>query len=158
MEPELLDATLHSHGLRATPQRRLILEALEDLGHATPEQVVEYLRDYPGPRVNLSTVYRTLELFQDLGLVNHAHLSHGAPTYQVASHADHFHLVCRNCDRLIETDLGPARELAAAIERNHGFRADLAHLSLHGLCADCLAGKAAAGEGNPHTERLHRHD
>ncbi|MFI7586605.1 Fur family transcriptional regulator [Spongisporangium articulatum] len=154
VSPESLDATLRARGMRATPQRRAVLCALDELGHATPEQLEEHLRAHPAddvPAANLSTVYRTLELLEELGLVSHTHLNHTAPTYQVAAHADHFHLVCRGCGRLTETDLEPARALAAAIEAEHGFTADLAHLSLHGWCADCR-------EANRAAERLHHHD
>ena len=91
-----LDQVLRERGLRATPQRRLVLQAVSELGHATPEQVCEYVQGQTAS-LNLSTVYRALELLEELGVVSHTHLQHGSPTYQVADHVDHLHLVCRGC-------------------------------------------------------------
>ncbi len=137
-----LDQALHERGLRATPQRRLVLQAIGELGHATPEQVCEHVQHQAGAgqaagSLNLSTVYRALELLEELGVVSHTHLSHGSPTYQVADHVDHLHLVCRRCGSVTEADLDLARPLAVAVVRANGFRTDLAHLSLHGICGDC---------------------
>ena len=85
---------LRERGLRLTPQRQLILEAVHELGHATPEQVHTTVRERVAG-VNITTVYRTLELLEELGLVNHTHLSHGSPTYHAAGEDQHVHLVCR---------------------------------------------------------------
>jgi Fur family ferric uptake transcriptional regulator len=131
-----LDQVLHQRGLRATPQRRLVLKAVSELGHATPEQVCDFVQGQTSS-LNLSTVYRALELFEELGVVSHTHLQHGSPTYQVADHADHLHLVCRRCGSVTEADLDLADPLAAVVLAEHGFSTDLSHLSLHGLCGDC---------------------
>jgi Fur family ferric uptake transcriptional regulator len=138
-----LDALLRARGLRVTPQRRLVVEAVEALGHSTPEQICERVQQEL-PSVNLSTVYRTLELLEDLGVVSHTHLGHGAPTYHPASHADHLHLVCRRCGGVEEADLRHAGGLARGVAGEHGFVTDLGHLSLHGLCGGC-ADREASG-------------
>jgi Fur family transcriptional regulator, ferric uptake regulator len=137
----MLDDALHARGMRATPQRRLVLKAVAELGHATPEQVCEHVQG--SSSLNLSTVYRALDLLEELGVVSHTHLTHGSPTYQVADHVDHLHLVCRRCGSITEADLGLAEPLARAVEKQHGFRTDLPHLSLHGICAKC-AGQAGS--------------
>src|SRR4051795_13047192 len=98
---------LRERGLRLTPQRQLILEAVHELGHATPEQVHTAVRERVAG-VNITTVYRTLELLEELGLVNHTHLSHGSPTYHTAGEDQHVHLVCRGCGSISEGN--PARE------------------------------------------------
>ena len=134
--PDELDAVLRARGMRATPQRRLVLGAVTELGHGTPEQVCERVQR-SAASVNLSTVYRTLELLEELGVVSHTHLGHGSPTYHPASHADHLHLVCRRCGTVGEADLRHAAALAGAVRREQGFVTDVSHLSLHGLCADC---------------------
>jgi len=131
-----LDEALRARGLRATPQRRLVLEAVEVLGHATPEQVCERVQ-LTAPSVSLSTVYRTLELLEELGTVGHTHLGHGAPEFYPAHHADHFHLVCRRCGHVAEADLAHAAGLVDVVQQRYGFRTDASHLSLHGLCAGC---------------------
>ena len=130
--PDDLEQALRRRGLRATPQRRLVLDAVTTLGHGTPEQVCEQVQRV-APSLNLSTVYRTLELLEDLGVVTHTHLGHGPPTYQPAAHADHLHLVCRRCGAVDESDVEHARALAAAVLAGQGFSTDLSHLSLHGL-------------------------
>jgi Fur family ferric uptake transcriptional regulator len=131
-----LDEALRARGLRATPQRRLVLDAVNDLGHGTPEQVCERVQQN-APSVNLSTVYRTLELLEEIGAVTHTHLGHGAPTYHPASHADHIHLVCRRCGAVAEAEAEEARALADRLAHDTGFVTDLAHLSLQGLCQGC---------------------
>jgi Fur family transcriptional regulator, ferric uptake regulator len=138
----MLDDALRARGLRATPQRRLVLKAVAELGHATPEQVCEHVQG-ESATLNLSTVYRALDLLEELGVVSHTHLTHGSPTYQVADHVDHLHLVCRRCGSITEADLALAGPLATAVDERHGFRTDLPHLSLHGVCASC---RAAVGE------------
>ena len=87
---------LRRRGYRLTPQRQLVLEAVGELAHATPEEIADAVRR-TASGVNISTVYRTLELLEELGLVQHTHLGHGAPTYSVATDDDHVHLVCRDC-------------------------------------------------------------
>ena len=137
-----LEEALRERGLRATPQRRLVLDALQALGHGTPDQVVERVQDV-APSLSLSTVYRTLELLEELGLVSHTHLNHGSASYSLATHDDHIHLVCRRCGRVEEAEVGRVRLLADEVNARHGFVADVAHLSLHGLCADCAAQREA---------------
>jgi len=94
-------AELRARGYRLTAQRQLVLEAVGDLGHATPEEISTAVRR-TASGVNISTVYRTLELLEELGLVQHTHLGHGAPTYSVTGDDDHVHLVCRDCDAVEE--------------------------------------------------------
>ena len=94
---------LRERGYRLTPQRELILAAVERLGHATPDEVLAEVREQSSA-VNVSTVYRTLEVLEELGLVRHAHLSDRSPTYHSVTDHEHFHLVCRNCQRVISVD------------------------------------------------------
>ena len=90
---------LRSRGYRVTPQRQLVLEAVAALEHGTPEEsCAEVQRTAKG--VNISTIYRTLELLEELGLVKHAHLGHGPPNYHLSTEADHVHLRCRSCGRV----------------------------------------------------------
>ncbi len=77
-----------------------MLAAVEKLGHATPDEVYAEVRTH-SQSINLSTVYRTLELLNDLGLIRHAHLTDRAPTYHSATDHEHAHLVCRNCKKTI---------------------------------------------------------
>ncbi|HZG98334.1 MAG TPA: Fur family transcriptional regulator [Nocardioidaceae bacterium] len=123
---------LRASGYRLTPQRQLVLEAVEELGHATPEDVLQR-----SSAVNASTVYRTLDVLERTGLVKHAHLGHGAPTYHPATAPAHVHLVCRECDVVQEIDISAAGGLVAALKEQRGFETDVNHLTVFGRCADC---------------------
>jgi len=121
-----------------TAQRQLVLEAVYQLGHATPDQVhAAVARTAAG--VNITTVYRTLELLEELGLVTHAHLSHGAPTYHAVGEDQHVHLVCRACGGVTEVSPAVLDGLVGSLERSRGFLVDVGHVALFGLCAGCAA-------------------
>ena len=134
-----LAARLRQRGLRLTPQRQLILRAVEELGHATPDEVLAHVRGQASA-VNASTVYRTLEVLEGLGLVRHAHLSDRAPTYHSTAQPEHFHLVCRTCHVVRSVHPETAAPLLAALAEAEGFEADLGHLAIFGTCKDCLSG------------------
>ena len=127
---------LRDRGYRLTPQRQLVLEAVEELGHATPDEVLTEVRR-KAQGVNISTVYRTLELLEGLQLVTHAHLGHGAPTYHPGSAPDHAHLVCRGCDRVIEVEPSDVAPLVDVLESRYAFRTDVRHLTVFGDCGHC---------------------
>jgi Fur family ferric uptake transcriptional regulator len=82
-------------------------------------------------------LYRTLELLEELGLVTHAHLSHGAPTYHTVDGVQHVHLVCRRCDTVTEVSSGILAPLAETLHDAHGFSVDIGHVALFGLCKGC---------------------
>lgn len=140
-----LRGTLHERGLRMTPQRQMVLDAVRSLGHATPESVCAHVQ-LTAPAVNISTVYRTLDLLEDIGVVRHTHLGHGAPAYSADAHP-HVHLACHRCGRVTEIDPALLAPLTSALQTEHGFRLDPAHLALSGLCAACAA--AAEREDHP---------
>lgn len=143
------DARLRASGLRSTLQRRAVLEALADLRHATVDELAAHVQRTM-PDVSLSTVYRTLEVLGEVGLVTHAHLHHGAPTYHVVDSEPHLHLVCTTCGSVQSAPWEIAEELTGAARALRGFHVDLAHLVLHGRCAECLAaGEAGAGRAAP---------
>src|SRR5580693_3860064 len=127
------DDTLRASGYRVTPQRQLVLEAVTRLEHATPEEIFTDVR-HTARGVNVSTVYRTLELLEQLGLVTHTHLGHGAPRYHLAAEAQHVHLVCRECGRVTEVAPEAARPLVAALDEQQGFETDVGHLTVFGIC------------------------
>ncbi len=129
-------AELRSRGYRLTPQRQLVLEAVGELGHATPEDIVTAVRR-TASGVNISTVYRTLELLEELGLVRHTHLGHGAPTYSVATSDDHVHLVCRDCGAVQEADVDLLADVVRRLSDERGFALDVGHVALFGRCASC---------------------
>ena len=130
---------LRGSGYRLTPQRELILRAVEDLGHATPDEVLARVRQQSSA-VNVSTVYRTLEVLEELGLVRHAHLSDRAPTYHSVTEHEHFHLVCRNCHRVVSVDPDVLAPLRERLRDEHAFVVDVGHLTVFGQCEECDPG------------------
>ncbi|MGP3953173.1 Fur family transcriptional regulator [Streptomyces sp. 7N604] len=137
---------LRRRGYRLTPQRQLVLEAVDKLEHATPDAILTEVRRTAGG-VNISTVYRTLELLEELGLVSHAHLGHGAPTYHLADRHHHLHLVCRDCSDVIEADASVASGFTDQLRESFGFDTDLKHFAIFGRCRDCTVKKATSGGG-----------
>ena len=129
---------LRARGYRLTPQRQLVLEAVAKLGHATPEAIVTEVRR-TATAVNISTVYRTLDLLEELGLVSHAHLTHGAPTYHVTGGDRHIHLVCGGCGAINELSPDRLSGLVDDLRRELGFTVNVDHVALAGRCADCSA-------------------
>ncbi|WP_228984103.1 Fur family transcriptional regulator [Streptomyces sp. DH12] len=127
---------LRQRGYRLTPQRQLVLEAVDVLGHATPDDILTQVRK-TAAGVNVSTVYRTLELLEELGLVSHAHLGPGAPTYHLADRHHHLHLVCRDCDDVIEADVSVAAEFTRKLLDTFGFDTDMKHFAIYGRCRGC---------------------
>lgn len=129
--PPDLAGELRSRGMRMTAQRERILAAVRDLGHATPEQI-----DDAVPGVDLTTVYRTLELLEELGLIRHAHLDHGAPAYRPAGD-DHIHVVCHECGSVVDVPADLVNTLERRLRTEQGFLLDRAHLTVFGRCHNC---------------------
>ena len=129
---------LRGRGYRMTPQRRAIVEeVMRATGHISPGEIAARVqRRLPG--VNASTVYRTLELLEEVGAVHHAHMEDGAE-YHRASHHDHVHLVCSRCGRSRSLPAAEVAALERALAEATGFHADLTHFAIAGLCAECAA-------------------
>ncbi len=139
---------LRARGYRLTAQRQLVLEAVTTLGHATPDEVLVEVQRTAGA-VNASTIYRTLELLGELGLVTHTHLGHGAPTYHPASAHHHLHLVCRSCGGVEEVSVDAADAMVGSLAQRYGFTTDVNHFAIFGQCAACTAtGTAGTSEGS----------
>jgi Fur family ferric uptake transcriptional regulator len=128
-----LAAQLRARGLRMTPQREQVLLAVRELGHATPEQLSEAV-----PGVDVTTVYRTLELLEELELVKHTHLGHGAPSYRPAED-DHIHVVCHHCGSVVDAPPDLVDALESQLRAERGFTLDRAHFTVFGTCVNCAA-------------------
>lgn len=148
--PQGWQQLLRERGYRLTPQRQLVLEAVDRLEHPTPETILERVRE-TAAAVNLSTVYRTLDLLEELGLVTHAHLSHRSPSYHTTAAGPHVHLVCTSCGRVQETGADVISDVVRRVGDDLGFTVDVGHASLSGLCAACSERGApvAASTGGP---------
>lgn len=110
-------------------------------GHISPTALARTVQDEM-PGVNASTIYRTLALLEEAGVLAHAHLEGGAE-YHRTEEAGHVHLSCRRCGAEDDLSLEEAAALQGVIERHHGFQPDLTHFAISGLCAECRRELAA---------------
>lgn len=134
-------AVLRDRGYRITPQRQAIVdEVLRTRGHITPQDVTRRVQRRM-PAVNASTVYRTLATLEEIGLVRHAHLERGAE-YHRTDEVDHVHLSCSRCGAGDDLSLREAESLKRLLQRHRGFRPDLTHFAISGVCADCQRAEA----------------
>ena len=134
-----LPALLRAQGNRLTPQRQILLDTLCEMGgHVTVAELHERIHArYPA--IDRSTVYRALDFFVELGLVNTADLG-GAAVYEIASGEHpgaHHHLVCRDCGHIDHVPGGAFDAFAARLRDDFGFVADANSLTIHGVCRDC---------------------
>lgn len=130
---------LHERGLRWTPQRRLLVEVLASTqGHITGAELVERCRQVD-PGTTPSTVYRTMDVLEELGLVRHGHGADGREEYHVLPSSEHGHLYCAGCGRSWEIGRQEAAALVDALRRTRGFEADLSHVTVVGRCLACAA-------------------
>ncbi len=129
--------TLREQGYRLTPQRQMILSTIhKSEHHISAEEIYAQVR-LKYPQVNISTVYRTLELLKDLGLVTETDLGGGRFRYHSVEKGHHHHLVCRKCGKVFELDESVLEPIAGNILRQYGFKADLGHLAVFGTCVKC---------------------
>jgi Fe2+/Zn2+ uptake regulation proteins len=128
---------LRARGLRWTPQRRLLLEVLAGIdGHITGADLIESCRVID-QTTTPSTVYRTLDVLEEIGVVSHSHGRKGRQEFHVNPGADHGHLVCSSCGRSWELDPAEAVPLVDGLRAGRAFEIDVAHLTVEGRCADC---------------------
>lgn len=128
---------LRAGGLRWTPQRRVLLEVLAGIdGHVTGAELVERSREID-PTTTPSTVYRTLDVLEGLGLVSHSHGLEGRQEFHVNPRADHGHLVCSGCGDSWELGADEIRSLVDGQREVRGFEIAVGHISIEGRCATC---------------------
>ena len=128
---------LNRQGYRMTPQRMMILAAIEKSDdHISAEEIYSQVAARY-PNVNISTVYRTLDLLERLGLVTNTDLGEGRVRYHPVEKGHHHHLVCRDCGATIDLEESLLTPLKDALLREHGFIADLKHLAILGRCVNC---------------------
>lgn len=128
---------LRQQGFRLTPQREMIIEALAHSDdHLTAEAIYSQIQART-QAVNLATVYRTLDLLVEQGLVTRADLGAGQIVYATSVHGPHLHLVCRKCGQVSAAPPDLLEQLAQRLENEYAFQPNFEHLSIFGLCANC---------------------
>ena len=137
---------LRARGLRWTPQRRILVEVLSQTdGHVTGAELVDRCRDLD-PDTIPSTVYRTLDVLEQLGVLRHSHGADGREEFHVLPTIEHAHLYCRVCSGSWELARDDPAVVAAVdgVRDGHGFAIDVPHLTLTGMCATCRASEGDA--------------
>ena len=131
--------SLSELGYRLTPQRIMILSAVEEAdSHISAEDIcVQVHTQYP--HMNISTVYRTLELLKELGLVTETDMGDGRVRYHSIGKGHHHHLVCEKCGQIIDMKESNLNPLWAEIRQRYGFKVNMKHLAFFGLCPRCQA-------------------
>ncbi|MDI3341857.1 MAG: Fur family transcriptional regulator [Sphaerobacter sp.] len=139
-----LQDMLRRAGLRVTPQRMMVLAALAaGEGHLTADEIFDLVRrEYPF--LNRSTVYRTLDLLVELGLVAATDLGEGVRQFELVGAAPHHHLICQRCGATAEIADELLQPLRTRLAEEYGFEARMDHFAIFGLCRACRAGNGAA--------------
>lgn len=132
---------LRLRGKRITPQRGLILDVIrESYGHLDAGEIYRRARE-KDPRISLSTVYRNLNLLQELGVISELHLDEEHHHYELKEETEHHHLICSGCSKVIEFDSPLVDKLVEQVAQEQGFRIDRVHIDLVGLCQACRSQK-----------------
>lgn len=140
---------LRASGLRWTPQRRTLIEVLSRTdGHVTGAELIERCREVD-PRTIPSTVYRTLDVLEGLGMLRHSHGADGREEFHVQPIAAHGHLHCGSCGTTWEILADEAAAVVDSMQRSRGFAVDLSHLSIAGQCARCTGARVSRRSARP---------
>jgi len=143
-----LERALQDQGYRLTPQRTLILEVIRECDdHVSAEQIYARVREVY-PYVNISTVYRTLDLLAGLALVTKTDLGEGRVLYHWAEKGNHHHLICQKCGAVASLDDDLLEPLKQTLLLKFGFQANLDHIAIFGHCAEC--GSLSPSGHGPH--------
>ena len=131
---------MNRHGLRSTEQRRVVTETFfTSTGHLSIEDLLDQVR-VEEPKIGYATVYRTLKLLKDCGLAFERHFGDGVSRYEVAwADEHHDHLICVECQNIIEFEDTAIEELQHQVASKHGFKLVRHKLELYGICPDCQA-------------------
>ena len=128
--------TLKDKGLRLTKPRKIILDFIHDNGdHLTAEEIINHVHG-KFPRVNKSTIYRTLEVLEKNECVFKSE-SNNKTIYHHAEEGHHHHLVCRKCGKTIECDEDLFTPVERALGKKYGFSTNFKHMVVSGLCKEC---------------------
>lgn len=136
-ETHLID-TLRNAGHRITMSRRVISRVLAESSksHLGAAEILERAGE-SADSMDLSTVYRTLELFEELGVLHHVHLGHGPGIYHLTDRSDHHHLMCQECGEVVDVPLGSLDASFRGITADYGFVPDSLHFAILGRHVDC---------------------
>ncbi|MDX5893882.1 Fur family transcriptional regulator [Rubrobacter radiotolerans] len=133
---------LRDKGYRLTNQRRVIVGELEKVRHLSAEELHDRVKG-DHPELGLSTVYRTLDLMHELGVVRKEDFGEGYARYELETERVHHHARCKSCGKVIEFNEELMEYLALQVEHETGFVSEGYEITLHGHCSECVAAKAS---------------
>ena len=136
---DLVASALRDRGLRLTPQRQAVCEAIFSCpGHICAEHILEAVsHTRPHLRMNKTTVYRTLDMLLEIGLLSEHRCADGRAQYEPAARGRHSHAICRNCGALVEIGPDLLGVISDGLKSRYGFHADLESYPIFGLCSSC---------------------
>ncbi|MFQ6058543.1 MAG: Fur family transcriptional regulator [Anaerolineae bacterium] len=128
---------LRAEGVRATPQRGLVLKIIrESNGHLDADELYRRAKE-EDPHISLSTVYRTLGLLKEVGLVEERYFDKDHHHYELKPAKEHHHLICAGCGEIVEFESPLMAELKAEVARQYGFQITHTNIDITGYCAKC---------------------
>jgi Fe2+ or Zn2+ uptake regulation protein len=138
VDTDAIMSDLRAQGVRVTTVRRAVITVLAaDHSHQSPDDLAAAVQaDHPD--VHRSTIYRTLDSLEKLGVVDHVHLGHGRAVYHLSAETHH-HLVCEVCGRVVHAPADLFDPLAADVLERYGFRVRPDHFAVLGRCRECAA-------------------
>lgn len=130
---------LREHGVKATPQRQVILEYMESVHtHPRAEDVYTHVRQiFPG--ISLATVYNTLNTLVECGLLKQLSFGDGSNRFDARTD-DHYHVVCERCGRVDDYARQPVAGLEEEAARDTGYQIRKHQVEFYGICRDCATG------------------
>jgi Fur family ferric uptake transcriptional regulator len=128
---------MEKNRLRSTAQRRVVTQVfLESQAHLSIEELLQAVRKKDS-KVGYATVYRTLKMLTDSGVASERHFGDGMSRYEVADDDHHDHLICTECNRIVEFENLEIESLQEIVAKDHGFVLSRHRHELYGLCASC---------------------
>jgi Fur family ferric uptake transcriptional regulator len=138
---ENLKLILKEKGYKLTPQRRSILDEIikNESSHLTTEEIYDLVK-VSCPEIGLATVYRTVQLLEEMGVLYKLDLDDGCNRYELCDEDEshqHHHLICQNCGKVIEVEGDLLEELEQGIEKKYNFKIKNHSLKFYGICDNC---------------------
>jgi Fur family ferric uptake transcriptional regulator len=132
-----VERILRARGRRITPQRKLVCNIFQEHGGHLSADEIYHLARQKQPRLSLSTVYRTLDVLREIGLIIELHLDGDQLRYEMQRDEEHQHLVCLGCGRVVEFKCAHCARMHQDLAEQHGFRITGSRVELLGYCAEC---------------------
>ncbi len=130
-------AILRQHSYKLTPQRRVVIQAIaSNQDHLTPTAIYERVHQHH-PSIGFVTIYRTLEILAQLGLICELHAGGSCRSYTISAPGHHHHLICSNCSRVIDFTGCELGKVEQDLSSKTGFRIEGHLLEFIGLCQAC---------------------